>query len=80
MGRVAQPLHQFKGETDALRALPGRFIAVTNEPGMRVHAETAVGRAFTDLRGRVNQYAASRADAVTLVVSGLPMPIKTPPR
>ena len=74
---VAQSLDRFQEEIDALRALPGRLVVVTNELGMGVHAETAVGRAFTDLQGWANQYVASRADAVTLMVSGLPMPVKT---
>lgn len=75
---VAQSLALFKQEIDALLALPGRFIVVTNELGMGVHAETAVGRAFTDLQGRANQYVARQADAVTLMISGLPMPVKPP--
>lgn len=75
---VAQALGLFKQEIDALLALPGRFVIVTNEIGMGVHAETAVGRAFTDLQGWANQYVAHRADAVTFMVSGLPMAVKTP--
>lgn len=75
---VAQSLDLFKGEIDALLTLPGRFVIVTNELGMGLHAETAVGRAFTDLQGWANQYIASQADAVTLMVSGLPMHVKTP--
>lgn len=75
---VTQSLDLFKQEIDALQALPGRFIIVTNELGMGLHAETAVGRAFTDLQGWANQYIANQADAVTLMVSGLPVPVKTP--
>lgn len=75
---VAQSLDLFRQEIDVLLATPGRFIVVTNEIGMGVHAETAVGRAFTDLQGWANQYVAERADAVTLMVSGLPLPVKSP--
>ena len=75
---VVQSLDLFKQEIDALLALPGQFIIVTNELGMGVHAETAIGRAFTDLQGWANQYVASQADAVTLMVSGLPMIVKAP--
>ncbi|WP_338875996.1 bifunctional adenosylcobinamide kinase/adenosylcobinamide-phosphate guanylyltransferase [Spirosoma sp. SC4-14] len=75
---VAKSLDLFKQEIDALLNIPGRFIIVTNEIGMGVHAETAIGRAFTDLQGWANQYVASRADAVTLMVSGLPLVVKAP--
>lgn len=75
---VAESLRLFKQEIDTLLTLPGRFIIVTNELGMGLHAETAVGRAFTDLQGWANQYVASKADAVTLMVSGLPLAVKTP--
>lgn len=75
---VAQSLDLFRQEMAALLSQPGRLVVVTNELGMGVHAETAVGRAFTDLQGWANQYVACQADAVTLMVSGLPMPVKTP--
>ncbi len=73
---VDQSLSLFKQEIDTLLALPGKFVIVTNELGMGVHAETAIGRAFTDLQGWANQYVASQADAVTLMISGLPMSVK----
>ncbi|MBC8151934.1 MAG: bifunctional adenosylcobinamide kinase/adenosylcobinamide-phosphate guanylyltransferase [Bacteroidetes bacterium] len=75
---VDPSLALFRAELDALRLLPAHLLVVTNEIGMGVHAETAVGRRFTDLQGWANQYVASRADAVTLLVSGIPVPIKTP--
>ena len=60
-----------------------RFIAadfdlfvVSNEIGMGVHAENEVGRKFADLQGWVNQYIANSADAVQLMVSGIPVKIK----
>ncbi|RIV18940.1 bifunctional adenosylcobinamide kinase/adenosylcobinamide-phosphate guanylyltransferase [Fibrisoma montanum] len=74
---VDQSLQLFRQEIDTLLTMPGRFIIVTNELGMGVHAETAIGRAFTDLQGWANQYVAGQADAVTLLVSGIPVPIKT---
>lgn len=75
---VDPSLALFRAEFDALRLLPAYLLVVTNEIGMGVHAETAVGRRFTDLQGWANQYVASRADAVTLLVSGIPVLIKTP--
>ncbi len=44
----------------------------------REWSETSVYVA-TDLQGWANQYAANQADAVTLMVSGLPMFVKTSP-
>jgi len=52
------------------------FIIVTNEIGMGVHAETLIGRKFTELQGWMNQFLASKADEVILMVSGIPVKIK----
>lgn len=52
------------------------LIIVTNEIGMGVHAETHIGRKFTELQGWTNQFLASRADQVILMVSGIPVKIK----
>jgi adenosylcobinamide kinase / adenosylcobinamide-phosphate guanylyltransferase len=52
------------------------FIIVTNEIGMGVHAETQIGRKFTELQGWMNQFLASNADEVILMVSGIPVRIK----
>lgn len=56
--------------------MPGTFIIVSNEIGMGVHAETAIGRKFTDLQGWANQFVASLADKVIFMVSGIPVIIK----
>ncbi|WP_029272326.1 bifunctional adenosylcobinamide kinase/adenosylcobinamide-phosphate guanylyltransferase [Flavobacterium sp. KJJ] len=52
------------------------FIIVTNEIGMGVHAETHIGRKFVELQGWMNQFLASNADEVVLMVSGIPVKIK----
>ncbi|WP_026727567.1 bifunctional adenosylcobinamide kinase/adenosylcobinamide-phosphate guanylyltransferase [Flavobacterium denitrificans] len=52
------------------------LIIVTNEIGMGVHADTHVGRKFTELQGWMNQFLASNADQVVLMVSGIPVKIK----
>jgi adenosylcobinamide kinase/adenosylcobinamide-phosphate guanylyltransferase len=49
---------------------------VTNEIGMGGVSENAVQRKFTDLQGWMNQYVATKADEVVLMVSGIPVPIK----
>lgn len=52
------------------------LIIVTNEIGMGVHAETPMGRKFTELQGWMNQFLASNANEVVLMVSGIPVKIK----
>ncbi|UKJ06286.1 bifunctional adenosylcobinamide kinase/adenosylcobinamide-phosphate guanylyltransferase [Solitalea lacus] len=69
-------LTQFKFEIDQLMEKAGTFILVSNEIGMGVHAETAIGRRFTDLQGLANQYVAQKAQKVILMVSGIPLTVK----
>ncbi|OUL62212.1 bifunctional adenosylcobinamide kinase/adenosylcobinamide-phosphate guanylyltransferase [Flavobacterium sp. AJR] len=52
------------------------LIIVTNEIGMGLHADTHVGRKFTELQGWMNQFLAKNADTVVLMVSGIPVTIK----
>ena len=52
------------------------FIFVTNEIGSGGVSVDAVQRRFTDLQGWMNQYIASRADEVILMVSGIPVTVK----
>jgi adenosylcobinamide kinase / adenosylcobinamide-phosphate guanylyltransferase len=73
---IDKSLVDFKKEIDALENMSGTFIIVSNEIGMGVHAETAVGRQFTDLQGWANQYVATKAKQVILMVSGIPITIK----
>lgn len=51
-------------------------ICVSNEVGMGLVPEFAVGREFRDLLGRVNQRFARAADRVYLLVAGLPLQLK----
>ncbi len=73
---VAQSLNAIKQEVDALKKKKAAFFIVSNEIGMGVHAETEIGRKFTDLQGWANQYIAEQADKVVLMVSGIPVNIK----
>lgn len=52
------------------------FIFVTNEIGMGGTSENEIQRKFTDMQGWMNQYIASQADQVILMVSGIPVTIK----
>jgi adenosyl cobinamide kinase/adenosyl cobinamide phosphate guanylyltransferase len=49
---------------------PDGTVAITNEVGLGVHPETALGRRYQDLLGRVNQCWAQRADTALLLVAG----------
>ena len=52
------------------------YIFVTNEIGCGGVSDNAIQRKFTDLEGWMNQYIASKADEVILMVSGIPVKIK----
>lgn len=73
---IDKSLAAFKEEIDALTKLSGTFIIISNEIGMGLHANTEVGRKFTDLQGWANQYVASKAEEAIFMVSGLPLYLK----
>jgi adenosylcobinamide kinase/adenosylcobinamide-phosphate guanylyltransferase len=73
---VEQSLHSMMAEINALLQIDASFIMITNELGMGVHAETEIGRKFTDLQGWTNQFIAAKANKVVFMVSGIPLTIK----
>lgn len=74
---VALSLEQAKSEFEKMtKQENATIIIITNEIGMGVHAETHIGRKFTELQGWMNQYLAKNADEVVLMVSGIPVKIK----
>ncbi len=73
---VDKALDALKAEFDEFTAKDATYIFVTNEIGMGGVSENAVQRKFTDLQGWMNQYVASKADEVILMVSGLPLELK----
>jgi adenosylcobinamide kinase/adenosylcobinamide-phosphate guanylyltransferase len=73
---VENTLKAIKEEINQLQKVPGTFFIISNEIGMGVHAETEIGRKFTDLQGWTNQYIAQIANKVVLMVSGIPLMIK----
>ena len=73
---VDKALALLKAEFDRLVAQDVTLIFVTNEIGSGGVSDNAVQRQFTDLQGWMNQYVATHADEVTLMVSGIPVKIK----
>lgn len=76
LGDVQAALDQVKAEFDRLVSQDAVFIFITNEIGMGGVSPDKVQRQFTDLQGWMNQYVASRADEVILMVSGIPVKVK----
>jgi len=54
----------------ALQVRRGSTVLVSEEVGLAVHPATAVGRAFVDALGQLNQAVAAVAERVLLVVAG----------
>lgn len=73
---VDKTLETVKQEFDRFTQYDATYIFVTNEIGSGGVSENAVQRKFTDLEGWMNQYIASKADEVILMVSGIPVIIK----
>ena len=72
-----QVLDMVKAEFDRFTAQDATFIFVTNEIGSGGVSVDAVQRRFTDLQGWMNQHIASHADEVILMVSGIPVTVKS---
>ena len=69
-------LEAAKAEFDAFTQYNATYIFVTNEIGSGGVSENALQRKFTDLQGWMNQYVASKADEVILMVSGIALKVK----
>jgi adenosylcobinamide kinase/adenosylcobinamide-phosphate guanylyltransferase len=59
-----------------VREVGADLIVVSNEVGMSVVPASPLGRSFRDALGRANQEVAGLADAVYLVVAGIPVDVK----
>ena len=68
-----------EAEVDAVvryaRSMP--TVIVTNEVGLGVVPPTKLGRVYRDLLGMANQRLAAAAEAVYLVVAGIPVDVKS---
>ena len=69
-------LSALKAEFDTFTSQDATFIFVTNEIGMGEMSQSQVQRKFADLQGWLNQYIATKADEVYLMVSGISVKIK----
>ncbi len=56
----------------------GPVLCVSNEVGLGLVPDTALGRTFRDAQGRINQQVAAVASHVDFMVAGLPMAVKAP--
>jgi adenosylcobinamide kinase/adenosylcobinamide-phosphate guanylyltransferase len=59
----------------ALSAPRGPWFVVSNEVGLGIVPDSALGRRFRDAQGRLNQRIAALADRVFFMVAGLPMQV-----
>ena len=71
--RIVGAAHRF---ADYIRETNRDAVIVSSEVGHSLIATSQMGRQFQDLLGTVNQTMAEAADRVTMVVVGLPVPIK----
>jgi adenosylcobinamide kinase / adenosylcobinamide-phosphate guanylyltransferase len=60
----------------AARAAQAPIVFVSNEVGLGIVPDNALGRAFRDHAGRLNQAVAAIASRVVFMVAGLPMVLK----
>ncbi|MGB0506604.1 MAG: bifunctional adenosylcobinamide kinase/adenosylcobinamide-phosphate guanylyltransferase [Pikeienuella sp.] len=60
----------------AMAKAPGNIVLVSNEVGMGLSPDNALGRSFRDEQGRLNQRIAAIADRVEFVAAGLPLKLK----
>jgi len=69
-------LGKVRNAIEAISTGEYNLIMVSNIAGMGLVPSTRVGREFRDILGRANQICASEAETVTLMVAGLPVPLK----
>ncbi|HTL93088.1 MAG TPA: bifunctional adenosylcobinamide kinase/adenosylcobinamide-phosphate guanylyltransferase [Steroidobacteraceae bacterium] len=68
--------HERSSLLRAAQEIPGHLILVSNETGLGVMPPGELSRRFLDLSGELHQSLAAACDRVTLVLAGLPQPLK----
>jgi len=58
------------------RAGKANWVVISNEVGLGLVPDNPLGRRYRDALGVVNQLVAEAADEVTLMVAGIPVPVK----
>ena len=76
MAIEAEILNEWYKILKAAKKAQSDLVVVTNEVGLGIVPENAFSRWFRDVLGLVNQSLGKEADAVFLVVAGIPMKIK----
>jgi adenosylcobinamide kinase/adenosylcobinamide-phosphate guanylyltransferase len=76
-GNVERALSFAKDEFNLLTDQDACLIFITNEIGLGGTSVNDLQRKFTDMQGWLNQFIASRADEVILMISGIPLKIKS---
>jgi adenosylcobinamide kinase / adenosylcobinamide-phosphate guanylyltransferase len=85
---VGNLFHHLPAATDRHRAVDAfmaalddrraQTVVISNEVGMGVHPDTALGREFCDELGRLNQRVAAVADRTLLLVAGRAVALRDP--
>lgn len=74
---IERDIHEeFRRFLDALEKRENTAVLVTCECGSGLVSPYRLGRIFTDILGRINQYLASRCQEVYLMSCGLPLQLK----
>jgi adenosylcobinamide kinase/adenosylcobinamide-phosphate guanylyltransferase len=61
---------------ERMLGLPSPVIMVSNEVGLGIVPDTALGREFRDTQGRLNQSIAAIVPRVVFIAAGLPLVLK----
>jgi adenosylcobinamide kinase/adenosylcobinamide-phosphate guanylyltransferase len=61
---------------EAMAAIAGRLVIVSNEVGLGIVPDNELARAFRDAAGLANQRLAAAADEVVFIAAGLPLKLK----
>src|SRR5271154_4541615 len=71
-----EPAAAIAGLAEAIGALAGPAILVSNEVGLGIVPDHKIGREFRDWQGRANREIAEACNAAVLIAAGLPVQLK----